>query len=164
MASGKSSIGKKLAKKLNLPFIDLDEYIANKENLSISDIFRTKGEIYFRKKETAYLNQLLQIKDNFILAVGGGTPCYGNNINIINNNAKSIYLKSSIQTIYDKLSKEKNKRKRPLVAAIENKDLKEFIAKHLFERTIYYERASFTIMIDNKTKKEIVEEINLNMQ
>jgi len=164
MASGKSSIGKKLAKKLNLPFIDLDEYIANKENLSISDIFRTKGEIYFRKKETAYLNQLLQIKDNFILAVGGGTPCYGNNINIINNNAKSIYLKSSIQTIYDKLSKEKNKRKRPLVAAIENKDLKEFIAKHLFERTIYYERASFTIMVDNKTKKEIVEEINLNMQ
>ena len=163
MASGKSSIGKKLAKKMNLSFVDLDEYIAKEENLTIPDIFRTKGEIYFRKKETTYLNQLLQSKDNFILAVGGGTPCYGNNIDIINKNAKSIYLKSSIQTIYNKLSKEKNKRKRPLVSAVKNKDLKEFIAKHLFERTLYYERASLTIVVDNKSKKEIVEEINSNM-
>ncbi len=164
MASGKSSIGKKLAKKINYKFVDLDDYIAKREVISIPEIFKKKGEIYFRKKETEALNELLHQNKDFILAVGGGTPCYGNNMELININAKSIYLKGSINTIYTKLSKPKNKHKRPLISNIADKGLKEFIAKHLFERTPFYEQADFTIVIDNKTKTEIVEEINLNMQ
>lgn len=82
----------------------------------------------------------------------------------INKNAKSIYLKGSLNAIHAKLSKPRNKLKRPLISNIADKDLKEFIAKHLFERIQYYEQADFTIAIDNKTKTEIVEEINLNMQ
>ncbi len=164
MASGKSSIGKKLAKKCNLPFIDLDDYIAEKEKLSISAIFKTKGEIYFRKIEAESLHELLHKKKDFILAVGGGTPCYGNNMELINKNATSFYLKASIQTIYNKLSKPKNKHKRPLISAIATDDLKEFIAKHLFERSQYYEQTTTIIVIDNKTKKEIVKEISSNMQ
>ena len=159
MASGKSSIGKILAKKLNLSFMDLDDHIVKEEGLSITNIFKTKGEIYFRRKEAEYLNQLLHRKDSFILAVGGGTPCYGSNMDIINKYTKSIYLKSSIQTIYDKLSKPKNRNKRPLITAIANKDLKEFIAKHLFERASYYDRASFTVNVDYKTKSECADEI-----
>jgi len=162
MASGKSSIGKKIAKKHCIPFVDLDDFIAKKEKLNIPDIFRTKGEIYFRKIETKYLDELLQRENDFVLAVGGGTPCYGNNMEIIKKSARSIYLKASLRTIYNKLSKPKNKKKRPLVSAIAITDLKEFIAKHLFERRVYYERADVTIVIDNKTKKEIVEEISLN--
>ena len=163
MASGKSTIGKKLAKKHKIPFIDLDDYISERENLAIPDIFKLKGEIYFRKKETAYLNELLQQEGDMILAVGGGTPCYGINMELINKEAFSFYLKSSIQDVYMKLSKPKRKKKRPLVAAIANKDLKEFIAKHLFERAPYYERADMSIDILNKSKKEIVTEISLNM-
>jgi len=159
MASGKSSIGKKLAKKCNLPFVDLDDYIVKKEKITIPEIFKLKGEIYFRKIEAQYLNELLSLEDDFILAVGGGTPCYGNNMKSITENAQSIYLKSSIQNIYDKLSKQKNKQKRPLISTIEARDLKEFIAKHLFERRHYYEQATHTIVIDDKSKKEIAGEL-----
>jgi len=164
MASGKSTIGKILSKKLKTPFIDLDEYIVSNENLTIEDIFKSKGEIYFRKKETEYLSELLLQKDNFILAVGGGTPCYGNNMNIIDSNSKSIYLKSSIKSIYDRLSNKKNKQIRPLISEIKNKDLKEFIAKHLFERSPYYEKANYTVITDNKTEKDIALEISSNMR
>ena len=163
MASGKSSIGMKLANMLNVSFVDLDDLISEKEKLSIPAIFKTKGEIYFRKKEIDYLNEFLLQKDNFILAVGGGTPCYGNNMSIINNHSKSIYLKSSIQSIYNKLSNKKNKQKRPLISEINNKDLKEFIAKHLFERSPFYEQAHYTVSTDNKSIKEIALEISSNM-
>ncbi len=163
MASGKSSIGKKLAKMLDVPFVDLDDLISEKEKLNIQDIFKIKGEIYFRKKEIECLNDILLQKDNFILAVGGGTPCYGSNMNIINNNSRSIYLKSSIESIYNKLSSKKNKHKRPLISEINNKELKEFIAKHLFERSPFYEQAHYTVKTDNKSKIEIAQEISLNM-
>ncbi len=159
MASGKTSIGKKLAKKMNLSFIDLDKYIVEKEEMTIVDIFKTKGEIYFRKMETQYLQELMDLDTDFVLALGGGTPCYADNMNSINKKAESIYLKYSLQTAHAKLSREKNKRKRPLIAGISNEDLKEFIAKHLFERAPYYEQAKYIVHTDAKTKKETRDEI-----
>ena len=164
MASGKSTIGKKLAKKLNYDFIDLDDFIENKENLTVSDIFKSKGEIYFRKQETLYLTQLLEEKSNIILSVGGGTPCYGANMELILNasHTKSIYLKSSIPELVKKLNKKKATR--PLIAHIETKEaLTEFIGKHLFERIQFYSQAEIQINTDKKSKKEIVEEIVLNL-
>ena len=83
MASGKTSIGKKLAEKLNYNFLDLDDFIEEKENMSVTDVFKEKGEIYFRKQESQYLNRLLKSKNNTILSVGGGTPCYSGNIDVI---------------------------------------------------------------------------------
>ena len=160
MASGKTSVGEKLAKQLNLLFIDLDDYISEQENLSIPEIFKNKGEIYFRKKEAFYLEYLLKTDKNYVLALGGGTPCYANNINLINKYATSFYLKRSLNDIYSKLSKLKNKSKRPLIASISNTDLKEFIAKHLFERAPFYDQATHTVIVDGKTKKEIAKEIS----
>ena len=78
---------------------------------------------------------------------------------IINSYTTSFYLKRSLNDTYSKLSKFKNKNKRPLIASIANDDLKEFIAKHLFERAPFYEQATHTIIIEAKTKKEIVKEI-----
>ncbi|MCL4137402.1 UNVERIFIED_CONTAM: hypothetical protein GTU68_026081 [Idotea baltica] len=106
MASGKSSIGKKLSKRLAMNFIDLDDYIIEKEKLSISEIFETKGEIYFRLIENRYLKEILQNNHNFILSLGGGTPCYANNMELINKeNVTSIYLQGSVSTMVKRLIK-----------------------------------------------------------
>ncbi|MEN3324792.1 shikimate kinase [Mariniflexile soesokkakense] len=164
MASGKSTLGRILAKKLNYEFLDLDDYIETNEKSTISDIFKTDGEIYFRKKETHYLRELLESKNNLVLSLGGGTPCYSNNMELIlsANHTKSIYLKASIPTLITRLKNEKSKR--PLIAHIETDELlAEFIGKHLFERSQFYSLANTTVTTDNKTESHIVEELILQL-
>ena len=158
MASGKSSIGKKLAKKLSLDFIDLDDFIVSKEKMSISDIFVKKGEIYFRKIESIYLNEVLQMNKSYILALGGGTPCYGNNMELIkDSNSNSFYLQASVNKLSQKLISKREKR--PLVASLNDEQIFEYVGKHIFERRQFYEKAKYTIKTDNKKKSEIVNEI-----
>ena len=158
MASGKSSIGKKLAKSLRMNFIDLDDYIIEKEKMSITTIFEQKGEIYFRKIENKYLKKILSKNEDFILSLGGGTPCYADNMEVINKkNIISIYLQGSISTMVKRLIKKKAKR--PLIASLSDDKIPEFVAKHLFERRFYYEQAKMTIKIDDKKKSEVAKEI-----
>ncbi|MCB4799018.1 shikimate kinase [Neotamlana laminarinivorans] len=160
MASGKSTIGKKLAEKINYNVVDLDDVIEEKEKATVTEIFKNKGEIYFRKKETEYLKEILNTSDKIILSLGGGTPCFGNNMDLIlsQEKAKSVYLKASLPKLVTKLMKKKAKR--PLIAHIETEEeLTEFIGKHLFERSAYYNRAEVVISTDNKSKKEIVTEM-----
>lgn len=160
MASGKSSLGRLFAKKIDYDFIDLDEFIEIKEKMPVKNIFETKGEIYFRKMESIYLDEIINKDNNIILSLGGGTPCYGNNMaTILNaNHVKSVYLKASIASLIERLKNEKNKR--PLISHLKNnEDLAEFIAKHLFERSVFYDQTQYKISTDNKTKNEIVEEL-----
>ncbi|MBE0423217.1 MAG: shikimate kinase [Lutibacter sp.] len=159
MASGKSAVGKVLAAKLNLKFIDLDDFISAREQLSITQIFETKGEIYFRKKEGDYLQELLNLNESSVISLGGGTPCYGKNMEFIKNTATSFYIKASINTIFERLKNETSQR--PLVAAIGTENLREYIAKHLFERAPYYESADHTVLSDDKKLDQIVDEILL---
>ncbi len=156
MASGKSTISKLLAKKLQMDAIDLDDYIVEKEGLSIRDIFKTKGEIYFRVQENKYLLELLENKNSFVLALGGGTPCYANNMNLMVKMSNTIYLKANLNTLFDRLRNEKENR--PMISLLNDEKLKEFIAKHLFERAPYYEQASHIISIDNQTVATLVEQ------
>jgi len=94
MASGKSTIGNYLAKVLNYSFIDLDNYIEKKENLSVKEIFSQKGEIYFRKLENTALKEIVNNKENFVLSLGGGTPCFYDTMEWLKSktNTKTIYL------------------------------------------------------------------------
>ncbi len=164
MASGKSTFGRILAEKLHYEFIDLDDYIEKNEKSTISDIFKIKGEIHFRKLETQYLKELLESKKDLVLSLGGGTPCYSSNMNLIleSNDVKSIYLKASIPTLMARLKNEKGKR--PLVAHIETDNmLAEFIGKHLFERSPFYSMANVIITTDNKSLKAIMEELVLEL-
>lgn len=159
MGSGKTTIGKELASKLYVPFFDLDHYIEQKEGNSIADIFKNKGEIYFRKIEHKYLKEFLAEKDNYILSLGGGTPCYAGNMDVIlaESDVRSIYLQANIPTLKERISR--NKTKRPLVASLSDEKLTEFIAKHLFERRDFYEKAQHTIAVNNKDIENIVADI-----
>lgn len=157
MASGKSAVGRILAKKMNLQFIDLDDFIEQKEKNSISEIFELKGEIYFRRIEGIYLQEVLNLSENCIISLGGGTPCYGNNMEFINNKAISFYLNASIQTIFNRLQGETSQR--PLVASIGKDNLKEYLGKHLFERNPFYQKANFTISVDNQDLNDVVKNI-----
>ena len=160
MASGKSTIGKEISKKLYMKFIDLDDYISEREKTTVSEIFRVKGEIYFRRIESTYLSEILNSKEDFVLSLGGGTPCYGNNMELIQQaDVKSVYIKASIKTLVTRLIKEKHKR--PLVADLENGQITEFVAKHLFERRFFYEQATITMDTDNKSIAVIIAETRI---
>ena len=163
MASGKSLIGNLLSKKLNYDFLDLDDFIESEEEKAISEIFKEKGEIYFRKRESELLKSVIQSKENLVLSLGGGTPCYANNISVVNSNENvvSIYLKASVDTIVNRLKHDKQVR--PLVSHLDSSQLEEFVRKHLFERTFYYNQSKTIISVDNKTVDEIIEEIIIQL-
>lgn len=158
MASGKSTIAKIVSTRLEIPHFDLDVLVENETNLSVSSLFKEKGEIYFRKVEHTLFKNLLKVNQSLIISTGGGTPCYANNHLLLDaEDVVSIYLKGSIDSLYERLVLEKNQR--PLVAEKAEDDLKEFIAKHLFERSFYYNQATFKVTIDGKNPEEIATEI-----
>ncbi|MGY3794089.1 shikimate kinase [Aquimarina sp. 433] len=160
MGCGKSSIAKALADQLKMNSIDLDDYIEDQENKTITQIFADHGEIYFRKREHQYLKKLLETHTNHIISLGGGTPCFAGNMELLkgNDQNKSVYLKTSLEELVDRLFIEKEKR--PLIAHIATKeDLKDFIRKHLFERSFYYNQAAHIVSTDAKTVDQIAEEI-----
>jgi len=158
MGCGKSTIAQNLSKITNIPFLDLDTCIEKRANLSVNEIFSKHGEIYFRKLEHEMFLELLQSSENTIIGLGGGTPCYANNHLLLQNeNLVSIYLKASIDTLYNRLVY--NKSKRPLIANMDEEEMKEFIAKHLFDRSFYYNHAQHKVSVDNKSVEETVEDI-----
>ena len=158
MGCGKSTIAQNLSKNKNIPFVDLDECIEKKAKLSINDIFEQHGEIYFRKLEHEIFLELLQSSENYIIGLGGGTPCYANNHELLKrDDVTSVYLKASIDTLYNRLKG--NKSNRPLIANMNEEEMKEFIAKHLFDRSFYYNHAKHKVTVDNRTVEETVADI-----
>ena len=157
MGSGKTLVSKELHILNNFKIFDLDTEISKQNNRSITEIFKEKGEIFFRKTEKEVLEKILSTEKNIILSLGGGTPCYYNNIDSINEKTISVFLKTNVKTLAQRLSSEKDKR--PLIQNISNEDLPEFIAKHLFERNPFYNQAKIKINTDNLSTKEIAEEI-----
>ncbi|MDF4204953.1 shikimate kinase [Maribacter sp. SA7] len=158
MGSGKSTVGRIVANHLNINFLDLDDYIEEAEAMSIASIFETKGEIYFRKKEIEYLNKIFSNEDSFVLSLGGGTPCFGKNMEHINENtANSFYLNVGIHELTNRLKKEKSHR--PMISHLEDEKLTEFIGMHLFERSFFYNQAHQKIKINKNTPTEIAEMI-----
>lgn len=157
MGSGKSHISKLLSQKINYELIDLDHEIISKHQMKISEIFESKGEIFFRKEEKLILDGLLSSKKEAILSLGGGTPVYYDNMKSINMHSTSIFLQASVSVLAERLSRQKSKR--PLIARLTDEELPEFIAKHLFERNVYYSQAQYIVNTNNRTPEEIVDEI-----
>ncbi|MBR9915681.1 MAG: shikimate kinase [Algicola sp.] len=122
MGSGKSVIGKIISEVLNYDYVDFDTYIETKEQATVSSLFKHKGEIYFRKAEQTYLQDILKM-DRTVVSLGGGTPCYGDTMDCIlaSHQATTVYLKASIKTLTDRLFDERANR--PLIAHLVTKGL-----------------------------------------
>lgn len=164
MGSGKSSIGKLLSEALQFEFIDLDHYIEMAESMTISQLFQEKGEIYFRRNEATALNKIISEENKIVIATGGGTPCYGTVMAdlLANEDVVTIYLKNSLETLTERLFAEKSER--PLIAHLETQALlNDFIRKHLFERSYYYNQASMVLACDGLTPEAIVEKLILKL-
>lgn len=158
MGCGKSTIAEKLSSLLQIPFVDLDRVIEIEANMTISQIFESFGEVYFRKLEHDVFVELLASSDKQIIGLGGGTPCYANNHVLLKGEGiTSIYLKASVATLFNRLAH--NKSKRPIVANKSDEELQEFIAKHLFDRSYYYNQAEYKVIVDGKTIDETVADI-----
>ena len=158
MGCGKSTIAEKLSSLLQIPFVDLDRVIEIEANMTISQIFESFGEVYFRKLEHDVFVELLASSDKQIIGLGGGTPCYANNHELLKGEGiTSIYLKASVATRFNRLAH--NKSKRPIVANKSDEELQEFIAKHLFDRSYYYNQAEYKVIVDGKTIDETVADI-----
>jgi len=158
MGSGKSTIAKLLAEKIQKPLFDLDKIIEERANLSVKEIFQEKGEVYFRKLENQIFKELIDSEEEMVISLGGGTPCYAGNHEMLNGeNIASFYLKGSIDTLYERLVL--SKESRPLIADQSEEGMKEYIAMHLFERSFYYNKATHNVIVDEKSVEEIVLEI-----
>ena len=160
MGCGKSSVGRSLALRKKMKYVDLDDYIEEKEGRAIKLIFQEKGEVYFRRVENKYLKECLEEFSNTVLSLGGGTPCFGNNMELITavKNNTSIYLQTSVGELSNRLFKERAKR--PLIAHTNTTDeLSEFIAKHMFERLNFYAKSTHTVKTDAKALMDVVNEI-----
>lgn len=143
MGSGKSFTGQQLAAALHLPFVDLDERIEQTEKRSIAQVFDLEGEAYFRTIEAQLLRATLA-DDPAVISCGGGTPCFHQNMEWINANGLSVYLKASIPLLAKRLKK--GQEHRPLIRGFNELELDAYIAERLAQRTHYYEQSEITVI------------------
>lgn len=155
MGCGKSTIGKVLAKQLSYKFVDLDDEIEKTAKATISKIFESKGEAYFRKLESKVLKSTLKEKQNIVLALGGGTPCYNDNMKWIKK-YPSFYIRCGVDVLTKRLSKEKSHR--PIIADKKKSELKHFISEKLSERREFYNHADY-VMVGARSVKDIANRI-----
>ncbi len=162
MGSGKSTTGKILANQLGCSFIDLDSFIEEIEQKSIPDIFSLFGEETFRLIEHNALKKLIKQNGNAVIACGGGTPCFHDNISLMNNAGLTIYIKLSPETLQNRLLVAKEKR--PLIENKSSDALLIFIKEQLAGRSAFYAMAETTIDAENMNATEVAQLINKKIE
>lgn len=141
--SGKSFLGKKFAEEAKIPFIDLDTIIEQETGVGIAKIFSEKGEEYFRNLEAVALRQQSKAP-HFVMACGGGTPCFHDNMKFINETGNSIFLNTPVTEIVKRLNAV-DKQIRPLLADTENENLESKLKSLLEKRISFYNQANLII-------------------
>lgn len=148
MGCGKSTFGRKLAKQLNYQFVDADDAIESKYKLKIKDIFSQFGEAHFRKLEEKFILDL-DNQQNIVLATGGGMPCYGKNMDLLNQLGVTFYLQRSIPELVHRLINAK--RPRPLIEGKNQSELTEFIEHILPQREVFYLKSHHILNRDQQS-------------
>ncbi|MBW8051530.1 MAG: AAA family ATPase [Cytophagales bacterium] len=159
--SGKTSLGKELACKLNFEFIDSDTRIASSEGCSINQIFKEKGLMYFRKLEKDFLRQIvssLQVNSKkTVIATGGGMPCFYDNMNFMNDNGITVFLDVTIQEIIKRLSKGGyDLKQKPMLKGYKKKELYHHLTKLREKRLKFYSMAKIKLSGDSISCEDII--------
>ena len=154
--SGKSTVGRRLASRLSLPFYDTDSYFEMKYRISVHDFFAKYGEEFFRICEKSVLEELLSLP-SCVIATGGGTPCQFDLMRQINASALSVYIKLSPKSLFDRLSH--SKKVRPLVSGKSPEDLFDYIAETLPLREKFYNQAEISVKGENMDINLLVDSI-----
>lgn len=156
MACGKTTLGKELAHKLSLSFLDMDKYLEKKYFKTIPQIFEEEGEAGFRLKEQACLHEISEFED-VVIATGGGAPCFFDNMEVMNRAGICIFLDVEAEELANRLLAAKVDR--PLVRGKSPEELVHFIANMLAKRRPYYEQANYIITGSNIRIQEILARI-----
>ena len=152
MGSGKTHWGKLWANQNNISFFDLDEVIEQQEHKTIAEVFEQNGETYFRQKETEVLKTFSE-KKNCIIACGGGTPCFNNNMQWMNEHGITVYLSATPDEIVKRVITEQENR--PLIKNLHPSELKSFIEKKLKDREPFYTTAKIILPVNEITAATI---------
>ncbi|MBS1647426.1 MAG: shikimate kinase [Bacteroidetes bacterium] len=155
-ACGKSRIGRNLAKKISFSFYDLDKQISNAQQKSITQIFLEKGEEHFRKIETEHLLGLSKKNNNTIVSLGGGTPCFNNNMQQIQSLGTLFYLNTPVEILAERIKKNN---KRPLFLDLSLDEVRHALLDLIQKREPFYSQAHYTINTEKKSDAIIIEEI-----
>lgn len=160
MGAGKTSIGRELAARLEMPFLDLDDWIEQNEGLTITEIFTEKGELEFRKIEAKWLRETAAF-EKAIIASGGGTPCFFDNMTWMNDHGFTVFIQVSAEVLASRLRTEKEKR--PLLAGLSDKELASFVNSKLSERLMFYEQSHLTLNF-NADNQSALEELSVYLK
>ena len=155
MGAGKTTIGKALSKELGATFYDLDWYIESRMRKTVAQIFAERGEEGFRKMEYNMLHEVAEF-ENVIISCGGGTPCFFDNMDYLNQQGKTVYLKADPEVLYNYLLM--GKVERPLIKGKSPEELIAYIREQLKKREEYYTKAKYTLdvsLMDNYEKIKI---------
>ncbi|MFD2513097.1 shikimate kinase [Pontibacter locisalis] len=161
MGSGKTTLGGQLAKLLNYPFIDLDEYIEQRAQKTIPQIFADEGQDKFRLLERQALEELVQQHNKAVIATGGGAPCFFDNIDFLNSHGENIFLDVPVEEIFNRLLAS-DLALRPLLSGKSEEEVKSFLTKTLEGRIRFYERARYRVSGSNITAIHLQKLLNHN--
>ncbi len=158
MACGKSTIGRKLHKRLGIDLYDTDKEIITQEGMSIAEMFDTKGEEYFRDRENFVIKSLINNNINAIISTGGGAPIWGDNMSIMNQAGLTVYLSRSAENIAKRISHH-GREKRPKLRGLSDEELIEVMQKGIAERDSRYREAHLVLEVDSYTDDMIIDAI-----
>lgn len=157
MASGKSTLGRKIAKRTELPFLDTDKMVEEAEGAEVADIITFAGEEYFRQAERKALEQTAEY-ENAIISTGGGLPIWGDNQKWIEEHGVSVYLNRAPEQILSRLS-EHGRQKRPKFRGKSDEELLQFMHEHLAEREPIYLKANIVFDCSQTSDNEIIDQL-----
>lgn len=158
MGAGKTTIGRRLASMVRYPFIDLDQYIETAHGTSVTDIFLDRGEEYFRVLEQRYLKKVTHLQQA-VIACGGGTPCFYDNLEVMLKSGLVIYLKQSINVLHQRLIHQQMQR--PLLMGMDESQLAAFINQNVTRREQFYLQAHLIFEPEKETFEQLVDRLSL---